>query len=210
MINTLLTCPELLGHRLSSVTPRGHSSVRRSLGPVADTPAHYGDAACCTDGANVRRGLGLRAAYRRVPRSTIHPAILFRIPSLRQASTTPSPLPNSISIVRNCAMISSAVYRLRAMLPPFAGQNLNSRSDLAYRRQVSRRPFAERLSETSPRVSWPLATPFEFKCANSLCLNLGWQSNYEKGSPRPRITGHIPSVGSRRLRRLSRSRRAEC
>jgi len=59
------------------------------------------------------------------------------IPSLRQASTTPSPLPNSISMVRNCPMISSAVYRLRAMLPPFAGRNLNSRSGLVYRGQIT-------------------------------------------------------------------------
>src|SRR5262249_42189135 len=34
-------------------------------------------------------------------------------------------------------MISSAVYRFRAMLPPFAGRNLNSRSGLVYRGQVN-------------------------------------------------------------------------
>jgi len=45
---------------------------------VADTPAHYAGDACCTDGASVRRGLGLPAAYRRVPRSRTHPATLFR------------------------------------------------------------------------------------------------------------------------------------
>jgi CBS domain-containing protein len=59
------------------------------------------------------------------------------IPSLRQASTTASPLPNSISMVRNCPMISSAVYRLRAMPAPFAGRNLNFRSGLVYRGLVS-------------------------------------------------------------------------
>jgi hypothetical protein len=60
------------------------------------------------------------------------------IPSLRQASTTASPLPSSISMVRNCPMISSAVYRFRAMPPPFAGRKLNSRSGLVYRGQVNR------------------------------------------------------------------------
>jgi hypothetical protein len=59
------------------------------------------------------------------------------IPSFRQASTTASPLPNSISMVRNCPMISSAVYRFRAMPPPFAGRNLNFRSGLVYRGLVS-------------------------------------------------------------------------
>ena len=59
------------------------------------------------------------------------------IPSFRQASTTASPLPSSISMVRNCPMISSAVYRFRAMPPPFAGRKLNSRSGLVYRGQVS-------------------------------------------------------------------------
>ena len=59
------------------------------------------------------------------------------IPSLRQASTTASPLPNSISMVRNCPMISSVVYRLRAMLPPVAGRDPNSRSGLVYRGQVN-------------------------------------------------------------------------
>jgi hypothetical protein len=58
------------------------------------------------------------------------------IPSLRQASTTASPLPSSISMVHNCPMISSAVYRFRAMPPPFAGRKLNSRSGLVYRGQV--------------------------------------------------------------------------
>ena len=42
-------------------------------------------------------------------------------------------------MVRNCPMISSAVYRLGAIPPPFAGRNLNSRSGLVYRGQVSER-----------------------------------------------------------------------
>ena len=50
----LVTCPQLLGHPLSSVTPRGNSSVQPFPGPVADTPAHCADAACCIDGANVQ------------------------------------------------------------------------------------------------------------------------------------------------------------
>jgi hypothetical protein len=58
------------------------------------------------------------------------------IPRLRQASTTASPLPSSISMVRNCPMLSSAVYRFRAMPPPFTGRKLNSRSGLVYRGQV--------------------------------------------------------------------------
>jgi hypothetical protein len=37
------------------------------------------------------------------------------IPNFRQTSAIPNPLPVSISIVRRCPMISSAVYRFRAM-----------------------------------------------------------------------------------------------
>src|SRR6478672_7369886 len=59
------------------------------------------------------------------------------IPSFRQASGTALPLPRSISMVRSCPIISSAVYRFRAMRPPFAGRNPNSRSDLVYRGQVT-------------------------------------------------------------------------
>lgn len=54
MVEVVLTRPLSLGHRLSSVTPRGRSSVRPSLGPVADTPAHCAGAACCIDAANVQ------------------------------------------------------------------------------------------------------------------------------------------------------------
>src|SRR5207247_10988365 len=43
-----------------------------------------------------------------------------------------SPLPSSISMVCNCPMIASAVYRVRAMLPPFVSWNPNSRPDLVY------------------------------------------------------------------------------
>jgi hypothetical protein len=57
--------------------------------------------------------------------------------NLRQASTTANPLPISISMVRRCLMISSAVYRFRAMPPPSVGWNPHSRSDLVYRGQVS-------------------------------------------------------------------------
>ena len=58
------------------------------------------------------------------------------IPNFRQTSAIPNPLPVSISIVRRCPMISSAVYRFRAMPSPFVGWNPNSRSDLVYRGQV--------------------------------------------------------------------------
>src|SRR5262249_31216228 len=37
---------------------------------------------------------------------------------------------------RSCPIISSAVYRFRAMLPPFASRNPHSRSDLVNRGQV--------------------------------------------------------------------------
>jgi len=40
-------------------------------------------------------------------------------------------------MVRRCLMISSAVYRFRAMPPPSVGWNPYSRSDLVYRGQVS-------------------------------------------------------------------------
>src|SRR4051812_2112420 len=48
-IRSKLICPHLLGHRFSSLTPTSRS-VRPcgSLGPVADTPAHYAGDACCT------------------------------------------------------------------------------------------------------------------------------------------------------------------
>ncbi len=48
--------PLLLGHLLSSVTPRDTSAGRpsESLGPVADTPAHCVGAAYCTDNASVQ------------------------------------------------------------------------------------------------------------------------------------------------------------
>ena len=50
-----MICPQLLGHPLSVLTPISRS-VRPCgfLGPVADTPAHYAGAVCCTDGASVR------------------------------------------------------------------------------------------------------------------------------------------------------------
>jgi hypothetical protein len=59
--------------------------------------------------------------------------------SFRQASAISIPLPASISTVRRWQMISSAVYRVRAMPPPFVGWNANSRPDLVYRGQVSNR-----------------------------------------------------------------------
>ncbi len=40
------------------------------------------------------------------------------------------------AILWRIRMAASAVYRFRAMLPPFAGRNPNSRSDLVYRGQV--------------------------------------------------------------------------
>jgi hypothetical protein len=43
-------------------------------------------------------------------------------PSFRQASAIPIPLPASISTVRRWQMISSAVYRVRAMPPPFVSR----------------------------------------------------------------------------------------
>jgi hypothetical protein len=44
----------------------------RVLEPVTDTP-HRAGAACCTDGASIRRAREPRAAYRGVPFSTTHP-----------------------------------------------------------------------------------------------------------------------------------------
>ena len=60
-------------------------------------------------------------------------------------------------MVRNCPMISPAVYRFRAMPPPFAGRKLNSRSGLVYRGQVKLTvplsmsgPCSIRISSESP------------------------------------------------------------
>ena len=57
--------------------------------------------------------------------------------NLRQASAIPRPLPISISIVRRCPLISSALYRFRAMTRPSVGWNPNSRLDLVNRGQVN-------------------------------------------------------------------------
>jgi hypothetical protein len=65
------------------------------------------------------------------------PQLCSVMPSFRQASAIPIPLPASISTVRKWQMISSAVYRVRAMPPPFVGWNPNSRPDLVYRGQVN-------------------------------------------------------------------------
>src|SRR5713101_3668383 len=72
------------------------------------------------------------------------------MPSFRQASAIPIPLPASISMVRRWQMISSAVYRVRAMPPPFGGWEPNSRPDLVYRGQV--RP-AERREVVAHMIS---------------------------------------------------------
>src|SRR6476660_240112 len=86
--------------------------------------------------------LGFLQRIEEFPVQELIPQLCSEIPSFRQASTTASPLPSSISMVRNCPMISSAVYRFRAMPPPFAGRKLNSRSGLVYRGQVTRLPPA--------------------------------------------------------------------
>ena len=48
-------------------------------------------------------------------------------PSVRQASAIPRPFPISISTVRSCPMISAAVYRVRAIPPPFVSRRSSLR-----------------------------------------------------------------------------------
>ena len=81
--------------------------------------------------------LGFLQRIEEFPVQELIPQLCSVMLSLRHASTTPSPLPSSISMVRNCPMISSAVYRFRAMPPPFAGRKRNSRSGLVYRGPVN-------------------------------------------------------------------------
>src|SRR5215510_7957059 len=50
-------------------------------------------------------------------------------------------------MVRSCPIISSAVYRFRAMLPPFAGRNLNSRTGLVYRGRSMMQNFLREMRE---------------------------------------------------------------
>jgi len=71
------------------------------------------------------------------PVQQLIPQLCSVMPSFRQASAIPMPLPASISTVRRWQMISSTVYRVRAMPPPFVGWNPNSRPDLVYRGQVN-------------------------------------------------------------------------
>jgi hypothetical protein len=72
--------------------------------------------------------------------------------SFRQASAIPIPLPASISTVRRWQMISSSVYRVRAMPPPFVGWNPNSKPDLVYRGQVAARDKRKRLMHPTSRA----------------------------------------------------------
>ena len=61
---------------------------------MADTPAHYVGGPYCRDFASVRRGLGLRAAYRSVPHSAIHLAVLLRDAELATGLRDPEALPH--------------------------------------------------------------------------------------------------------------------
>jgi hypothetical protein len=69
------------------------------------------------------------------------------IPNFRQTSAIPNPLLISISIVRRWPMISSAVYRFRAIPSPFVGWNPHSRSNLVYRGQVKQKNKTQRLRD---------------------------------------------------------------
>ena len=69
-------------------------------------------------------------------------------------------------MVRKCPMISSAVYRFRAMPPPFVGWNPNSRLDLVYRRQIKRKARTgqrlitiEKRAETLVTIVTPVTKP---------------------------------------------------
>jgi hypothetical protein len=78
----------------------------------------------------------LACSTRKPPYSFFHRSYVCSVmPSFRQASAIPIPLPASLSTVRRWQMLSSAVYRVRAMPPPFVGWNPHSRPDLVYRGQ---------------------------------------------------------------------------
>ncbi len=135
----MLTCPQLLGHRLSSVTPRGSSSVRRSLGRWPIPQCTMWPMGVVALPPAFHEHLRFLQGIKRFSVQQLIPQFCSVMLSLRQASAMPSPLPVSSSIVRRCPMISSAVYRFRAMPPPSVGWNSNSRLDLVYRRQVTLR-----------------------------------------------------------------------
>ena len=54
-----------------------------------------------------------------MPRSAIHLAVLLRDAELATDLRDPDAFPISISTVRRGPMISAAVYRVRAIPPPF-------------------------------------------------------------------------------------------
>jgi hypothetical protein len=81
--------------------------------------------------------LGFVQRIKEFPVQQLIPYVCSVMPSFRQASAILIPLPASISMVRRWQMISSAVYRVRAMLPPFVGWNPHSIPDMVYRGQVT-------------------------------------------------------------------------
>ena len=107
------------------------------LGLVADTPRTMRAVCIVVTSPALDEDLGFVQRIEEFPVQQFISQFCSVMLSLRHASTTANPLPNSISMVRKCPMISSAVYRFRAMPPPFVGWNPNSRLDLVYRGQIT-------------------------------------------------------------------------